>query len=136
VPAPHVHAVPSDIQSGQSSRFTCPDCGGVLWEFRDGTVERFRCSVGHAYSIQSLFGEQSHQLEAALWAAVRTLEDRALLLRRMERESRARGSHRSATAFESRARSAADRASLIRDAIHGVTDVPEPEALEGAGDVG
>lgn len=136
MPERHVHAVPDEVQTGQSSRFTCPDCGGVLWEFRDGTVERFRCSVGHAYSIESLFGEQTHMLESALWAAVRTLEDRSLLLRRMERQTRAAGSYRSAMAFEQRAREAAERASLIRDAIAGVSDVPVPDERAGAGEAG
>lgn len=130
----HAHASPDEVEAGQSSRFTCPDCGGVLWEFRDGTVDRFRCAVGHAYSIESLVGEQTHQLESALWAAVRTLEDRALLLRRMERQSRSGGAYRSAEAFERRARDAAERATVIRDAVEGVSDVPTPDEREGASD--
>lgn len=119
---------------GNSSRFTCPDCGGVLFEYRDGTLRRYRCSVGHAYTFDSFVEHQSFQLEAALWAAARTLEDRALLLRRMGRESRGRGHDRSADAFEGKAVKAADQASAIRAAIEaGAADTPSsPREAAGA----
>ena len=39
---------------GEGTRFTCPDCGGVLFERREGLLERFECSVGHVFSIESL----------------------------------------------------------------------------------
>lgn len=102
---------------GLASRFTCPECGGVLVEFRDGSLRQFRCSVGHSLSFETLVELQSRQLESALWAAARALEDRALLLRRMERDSRARGHSRSAAVFEGRARIAADQATAIREVI-------------------
>jgi two-component system chemotaxis response regulator CheB len=111
---PH-HQIPT--QEGSSTRFTCPDCGGVLSEYQNGSLQRYRCSVGHAYSFDSLVEEQSHQLESALWAAVRTLEDRALLLRRMEHDALARGNDRAAGAFEQRAVLAAEQATAIRGVI-------------------
>ena len=39
---------------GNGTRFTCPDCGGVLFEEEQGALLRFRCSVGHAFSVESL----------------------------------------------------------------------------------
>jgi len=36
------------------SVFTCPDCGGTVWEFRDGKLIRYHCHVGHAFTIDSL----------------------------------------------------------------------------------
>jgi chemotaxis methyl-accepting protein methylase len=59
------------------SGFSCPDCNGVLWEIRDGALERFRCRVGHAWSPEGLMTQQSEGLEAALWIAMRSLEERA-----------------------------------------------------------
>lgn len=38
---------------GQSSGFSCPACGGVLWEVDDGELLRFRCRVGHAYTAEA-----------------------------------------------------------------------------------
>lgn len=114
-------AYPADIASSAiSSRFSCPDCGGVLYEFCDGTFDRFACSVGHAYSFESLFEEQSQETEQALWRAVRSLEDRVVLLRRMEQHSRNTGVPHAARAFEQRAREVSERAREIREALQRV----------------
>src|SRR5207248_1873454 len=57
-------------QNGEPSEFTCPECGGTLWEQPEGNLLRFRCRVGHAYSTESLLADQRHALEGALWGAV------------------------------------------------------------------
>jgi two-component system chemotaxis response regulator CheB len=31
------------------SPFTCPDCGGTLWELNEGSLVRYRCHVGHSF---------------------------------------------------------------------------------------
>ena len=31
---------------GTASVYSCPECGGVLWEIQDGKLLRFRCQVG------------------------------------------------------------------------------------------
>src|SRR5207248_2272867 len=36
-----------DDRPGTPSAFSCPDCGGVLWEIDDENYPRFRCRVGH-----------------------------------------------------------------------------------------
>ena len=35
---------------GEPSPYSCPECGGVLWELKNGELMRFRCRVGHAYT--------------------------------------------------------------------------------------
>jgi two-component system chemotaxis response regulator CheB len=65
---------------------SCPECGGALREIADGELLRYRCHVGHAYDAGLLLGAQTEGVERALWSALRALEERAALLRRMARQ--------------------------------------------------
>jgi two-component system, chemotaxis family, protein-glutamate methylesterase/glutaminase len=76
-------------ESGEISGLTCPECGGALWETHEGDLARFRCHVGHAYSPSSLETDQAQALEMALWAALRSLQERGDLFRRLARRSAA-----------------------------------------------
>jgi two-component system, chemotaxis family, protein-glutamate methylesterase/glutaminase len=113
---------PPHSAAGQGTRFTCPDCGGVLFERHEGALERFQCSVGHVFSIESLSSAQAEALEGALWAAVRSLEDRAALLRRLAGRARGMERVRSASTFERQAEEALERARTIREAIERSVD--------------
>jgi two-component system, chemotaxis family, protein-glutamate methylesterase/glutaminase len=99
---------------GRPSAFSCPDCNGVLWELHDGDLIRFRCRVGHAWSPESLLSEQREQLEAALWIALRSLEERASLARRLGGPARQRGHRITAARFEEQARESDQAAELVR----------------------
>jgi two-component system chemotaxis response regulator CheB len=68
---------------GTPSAFTCPSCGGALWELRDEHVLRYRCHVGHAYAADSLLASQSETIEQALYSALRALEEKTTALRRL-----------------------------------------------------
>jgi two-component system chemotaxis response regulator CheB len=72
---------------GSPAPFSCPDCGGVLTEFYDGELLRFRCQVGHAFSPQSAFAAHAASRDRALWSAYNTLGERAVLARRLAREA-------------------------------------------------
>jgi two-component system, chemotaxis family, protein-glutamate methylesterase/glutaminase len=104
-------------EDAAGTRFTCPDCGGVLFEQKEHGLTRFRCSVGHVYSLEALADEQSRHIEGALWPAVRVLEDRRELLGRMARRAGRDGDHRSAQSFVDEAAALDRRAAVIRDAI-------------------
>lgn len=73
---------------GNASRFSCPDCGGVLNEIANGTALRFRCQVGHAFTPLGLARAQNDGLERALSVAVRTHQDRIRLFTRLAEEAR------------------------------------------------
>jgi two-component system chemotaxis response regulator CheB len=123
---PHAGEAPSPAAVG--TRFTCPDCGGVLFEQEEGGLTRFRCSIGHAFSIESLADGQAHALEGALWTAVRALEDRSEILRQLGARVAGTGNRRSAKAFSDQAEDALRRAGLVRAAIESARAVPGDEA--------
>ena len=68
---------------GEASRFACPECGGVMSQIREGTIQRFRCHTGHAYSSEVLLAEIDNSIYEKLWSAVRATEERILLLREL-----------------------------------------------------
>jgi two-component system chemotaxis response regulator CheB len=38
---------------GELSIFTCPECGGAMWQVDEQEVVRFRCHVGHSYYAEA-----------------------------------------------------------------------------------
>ena len=68
---------------GEPSTFACPECHGVLLQMKEGGRVRFRCHTGHAYSVESLMAEMSEGIEAALWNAIRSLQEGALMLEQL-----------------------------------------------------
>jgi two-component system, chemotaxis family, protein-glutamate methylesterase/glutaminase len=110
-------ALEKGARSGSPSPFTCPDCGGVLWELNEGNLLRYRCHVGHAYSIESLAAEQSDSVEAALWAALRALEEKAALSRRMAFQAKQRNQPLSEAQFSSKAEEIELQAAAIRQLV-------------------
>lgn len=105
------------VELGHPSPMVCPECGGVLFESERGDFFHFRCHVGHAYSEEALFAAQSRALEGALWSAVRALEEKAELSRRLAARSGARGLPRAAAQFEAAAREAEHGSGLIRQSL-------------------
>jgi len=97
------------------TRFTCPDCGGVLHTHDEGGVGQYLCSVGHAYSPDSLDVEHARSLERTLWSAARIVDDRAALMRDMARRAEAHGHVRSRSRYLARAEELATDAAALRE---------------------
>src|SRR5262249_7528030 len=99
------------------SKLTCPDCHGALWEINDDNILRYRCHVGHAFSAEALSEGQSEMLEAALWSAVRALEEQMVLARRIVERARHANQVRAVIMFERRAREAEEHSTVIRQLL-------------------
>jgi len=112
-----LESLKAERRPGIPSRFTCPECQGVLFEIDEDGLLRFRCRVGHAYSSESLLAEQSVMLEAALWAALRSLEENIALARRLSQRLRERGNERSAATFHAQAEELEERVDVIRKVL-------------------
>jgi two-component system chemotaxis response regulator CheB len=83
-------AVDDDTYFGRASGFSCPGCGGGLWELDEGDSVRFRCHVGHSFSLESMLAAQDSELDKALFTAVRALREKAAMGRRLARRMRER----------------------------------------------
>lgn len=74
-----------------TSVFACPDCGGNLWSVTGDIITRYRCHIGHAYSEKDLVVKQAETAGATLWVALRMMEERKHLLKKMEISSIQKG---------------------------------------------
>lgn len=88
---------------GQATSFTCPDCGGRLWEMDGGGQLRYRCEVGHAFNGSTLVHGNREAVEEALWVALRSLEERERMLDRLAISEEAQGRHYAAAGYRERA---------------------------------
>jgi two-component system chemotaxis response regulator CheB len=117
---------------GPASHFSCPDCHGVLNEIKDTAGVRYRCRVGHAWSPQSLLAAQTMTLETALWMALRTLEEKASLSRRLAGRAEGQGAPHSERRFLEQAADAQQGADVIRELLAGSRMLTPPGADEPA----
>jgi two-component system chemotaxis response regulator CheB len=106
-----------DDRPGAPSPFSCPDCGGVLWEIEEPTFVRYRCRTGHALSPETMLAAQDDKLEEALWTALKTLEESARLSKRLAEEQRREGHDWMRKRFEEKERDARNRAEVIRQVL-------------------
>ena len=114
---------------GHPSSFSCPDCGGVLFELDDHGLLRYRCRTGHGYTAKALTVSQQSALDGALWAALRALEESASLSRRMARRAHERNHTHSARRYEERARATQEQAELVRRLVLDSPSKPPAEEL-------
>jgi two-component system, chemotaxis family, protein-glutamate methylesterase/glutaminase len=68
---------------GPSAQIVCPVCQGKLTETELGGFRSFRCHVGHSFSLESVAAEQAEEVERALWASIRALEESASLAEKL-----------------------------------------------------
>jgi two-component system chemotaxis response regulator CheB len=77
----------SPPDSPEEDPLRCPDCSGPLYRVSNGDLVQWSCREGHIFSPDSLSGAQSDALERALWLAVRTMKERALIDRTLSQQS-------------------------------------------------
>ncbi len=117
--------LPDGSSPGFPSPYSCPDCSGVLNEVPDEGVLRFRCRTGHAWTGESLVAQQDDGVETALWMALRVLEERAEMSRRLADHAREGRRDWSSDHFTRRAEEADRSAELLRRVLRGEDDLAE-----------
>jgi two-component system, chemotaxis family, protein-glutamate methylesterase/glutaminase len=123
-PSPHVE----EAQPGELAPFSCPDCGGTLWETTHGDVASYRCRVGHAFTMNSLVSRHAEVVERALWTAYRALEERSAMSRRVARRLAERGRGESAERFTRQADGSARQAAELKAVLDQLEAAPDAGA--------
>jgi two-component system chemotaxis response regulator CheB len=106
-----------DPQPGEPTGLTCPACNGGIWLSHENGIPRLACRTGHSYSLDTFAASQTDRVETALWTALRTLEERAALYRRMAARHREHGNTRTAERLALKAESAVQHAFVVRELI-------------------
>lgn len=99
----------------EPSALSCPDCHGVLSEIRGEQPLRYRCQIGHAMTANALAAE-TDEVGEAMHLALRIMEERLTLVRRMAEDARANGRMAVAELYEARTVEYTRYASVLRDA--------------------
>jgi two-component system chemotaxis response regulator CheB len=100
----------------EPSALSCPHCHGVLSEMQTPGPLRYRCQTGHAFTAETALAAQQGDIDEALMVALRVMEERVTLTRRMCREARDQGRNAMAETYEARADEYARYAGVLREA--------------------
>jgi len=119
---------------GMPSIFTCPECHGTLLRLRGERPVRFRCHTGHAFTADTLLAELNEATENAVWTAVRSMQEGAMLLTHLADHWDAIDPD-TASRYRLKAKRALKRADTIRHSTVDEEPVGQPrvpQALPGA----
>ncbi len=96
--------------------YVCPDCNGPLREIKIGNEKlvRFKCLVGHAFSMMTLLEGHAEAREAALWSAVVSLEHEAMFADRAAQHATAQSEPEEAASLVAEAAKAREQGQVIR----------------------
>ncbi len=116
---------------GTQAPYTCPECGGALWETRAAEkLLRFSCHVGHAFTAEILAAQQENNLEIVLWSALRALEENAALCRRMAERNEKAGFAKLASRYADDATRGEARAKVLRDLLQRQDIIATPHPID------
>jgi len=102
---------------GRRSVLTCPDCDGVMWEIDEGDLTRYRCHVGHTYTAELMSVALDENLRRALGSALRALEERRALARKLEQQAERSGQTHLGRSWAHRAAEFQRELNVIRDSV-------------------
>ena len=105
------------MRLGEPSNYACPECHGVLLQLKEENRIRFRCHTGHAYSLESLVAEIDVAIEESLWSAIRSVEEKVLLMQHLAEHVKESERGTTAERFLKLAEVARRRTHLVRQAV-------------------
>ncbi len=80
-------------------------------------MERYRCHVGHSFSQEALLQSQDGKLEETLWVALRTFEEKRILLMRMVEEYKTKGFKTMSRSYQNKLEEVSEHIARLRGLI-------------------
>jgi len=124
------------IDLGVLSPYTCPECHGVLSKIMEGTVTRFRCHTGHAFSLDALMVALTENIEESLYNAIRGMDENVILLNHIGDHYAEVNQPRLAATYFKKAKETLERSNLIRQAVQEHELLSKDKLLAEADDEG
>ena len=103
---------------GDIAPFTCPECHGALVRFDEGSLLRFRCNTGHAFTPRSLLAGITERVESTLGEAIHGLNEQTLIFEYLAERAHEPGSDAAVVMFLDNARESRERAERIDELLH------------------
>jgi two-component system chemotaxis response regulator CheB len=116
-------SIPEMDRFARRSPLACPDCHGVMWEIDEGELVRYRCHVGHTYAAEMMALALDENLRRGLGSALRALEERRSLARKLEQEADRNGLSMLTASWSRRAQEFEKELTVIRDAVRRLDDI-------------
>lgn len=102
---------------GTPTSYTCPDCNGAIWQIGDEEPLRLRCHIGHSFTGEVFSAAQSHNIEGALWTAIRLMEEKSTLSRQLADRNRTQNQLDAADAYKKEAEHLDVELTRLRDLV-------------------
>lgn len=111
---------------GPQTPISCPDCHGPTWFVQGETPPRVRCHLGHANTAREILAAGAVQVETAMWAAIRALNDRAVTFDLLAADAQGMGLTDVAEAHTVRAKEVRKQAEVARAFMQDLTRRIDP----------
>lgn len=106
---------------GPQATISCPECGGPTWAVGETSTRSYRCYLGHASSAHTMLATKGSEVDRAMWAAVRALEERGATYSRLASDAESFGSSATALRYRDQAQTAFGQVGQVRrfiEALH------------------
>jgi two-component system chemotaxis response regulator CheB len=92
-----------------------------MWEIDEGELTRYRCHVGHAYTAELMALALDENLSRALGSALRALDERRALARKLQRQAEEGGRNAAAASWALKAQE--HEGQVIRESIRRADEI-------------
>jgi two-component system chemotaxis response regulator CheB len=112
----------AEVLSQGASGFTCPRCGGAIWEHDGGGSTSFECRIGDRFSEAEMWIEHCATRNRAILTAARALAENAALARRIAASAERRGDAAVAARLEAEAQEEDRLYAQVRAMVDGLSE--------------